>query len=174
MALMYAGQIIEVAPAAEFFAAPKHPYARALLRALPGGERRAGPLEAIAGTVPPLSQAFTGCRFAPRCSQVMAHCAQTLPELVEVAAGHAVRCLLYAPGAVPVVSSPVSAVLPLAVPAAAAARASGPLLDVQDLHVRFPIRGGLAQRIKGSGWSDVKWRGLTFGVVAIHRATRAS
>ena len=55
VALMYAGQIIEVAPAAEFFAAPKHPYARALLRALPGGDRRGGPLEAIAGTVPPLS-----------------------------------------------------------------------------------------------------------------------
>ena len=58
VALMYAGQIIEVAPADEFFAAPKHPYARALLRALPGGDRRASPLEAIAGTVPPLWQTF--------------------------------------------------------------------------------------------------------------------
>ncbi|MDE2275140.1 MAG: ABC transporter ATP-binding protein, partial [Burkholderiales bacterium] len=58
VALMYAGQIIEVAPADEFFAAPQHPYARALLRALPGGDRRAGPLEAIAGTVPPLTLRF--------------------------------------------------------------------------------------------------------------------
>ena len=99
VALMYAGQIIEVAAAEEFFRAPKHPYARALLRALPGGDRRAGPLEAIAGTVPALNQSFTGCRFAPRCAQVMAHCASTLPELKEVSARHEVRCLLYEPGA---------------------------------------------------------------------------
>ncbi|MDP3613756.1 MAG: ABC transporter ATP-binding protein, partial [Rubrivivax sp.] len=101
VALMYAGQIIEVASAQDFFRAPKHPYARALLRALPGGDRRAGPLEAIAGTVPALNQRFQGCRFAPRCGQVMVHCGGTLPELREVVAGHEVRCLLYAQGADP-------------------------------------------------------------------------
>ncbi|HLL11179.1 MAG TPA: ABC transporter ATP-binding protein, partial [Rubrivivax sp.] len=79
VALMYAGQIIEVATAQEFFSAPKHPYARALLRALPGGQSREGPLQAIAGTVPLLNQQFVGCRFAPRCPQVMAHCPTTLP-----------------------------------------------------------------------------------------------
>ena len=97
VALMYAGQIIEVAPAEEFFAAPKHPYARALLRALPGGERRNVPLEAIAGTVPPLTQSFTGCRFAPRCPQVMAHCAGTVPELQALTPRHQVRCLWFGP-----------------------------------------------------------------------------
>src|SRR5512145_3222459 len=61
VALMYAGQIIEVAPAAEFFAAPRHPYARALLRALPRAGQRDRALEAIAGTVPPLTQDFAGC-----------------------------------------------------------------------------------------------------------------
>ncbi|MDP1691449.1 MAG: dipeptide ABC transporter ATP-binding protein [Burkholderiaceae bacterium] len=95
VALMYAGQIIEVAPAAEFFAAPKHPYARALLRALPGVNRRDTPLEAIAGTVPPLTQSFAGCRFAPRCAQAMPHCAGTVPELQDLTARHQVRCLLY-------------------------------------------------------------------------------
>ncbi|MDP2004285.1 MAG: dipeptide ABC transporter ATP-binding protein [Rubrivivax sp.] len=154
VALMYAGQIIEVAPAADFFAAPKHPYARALLRALPGAERRDRPLEAIAGTVPPLSQAFSGCRFAPRCAQAMAHCAGTLPELLDVAPWHSVRCLLHGGGA------PVSAPVPTAVvstpasrpsrtPGAASAPAAVPLLDVQDLRVRFPLRGGLMQRITG-------------------------
>ncbi len=63
VALMYAGQIIEVAPADDFFAAPQHPYARALLRALPDADRRGQPLEAIAGTVPPLWTEFRGCRF---------------------------------------------------------------------------------------------------------------
>ncbi len=156
VALMYAGQIIEVASAADFFASPKHPYARALLRALPGSERRSGPLEAIAGTVPPLSQAFTGCRFAPRCSVVMPHCEYTLPALDEVAPRHAVRCLLYvtdAPAMQPcapsaaLVAAPQPAALVAMQPAASASATV--LLDVQDLRVRFPIRGGLMQRVKG-------------------------
>jgi peptide/nickel transport system ATP-binding protein len=148
VALMYAGQIIEVAPAEQFFADPKHPYARALLRALPGGERRDVPLEAIPGTVPPLWTAFDGCRFAPRCSRVMPHCASTLPELQTVARRHEVRCLLYVPGAVL-----TPEVLPLpqqaAVPRAPALADSRPLLEVQDLKVRFAIRKGLLQRVVG-------------------------
>ena len=98
VALMYAGQIIEVAPAAEFFAAPRHPYAQALLRALPDASKRGKPLQAIAGTVPALTQSFAGCRFAPRCDRVMPHCASTVPTLLPVAAGHEVRCLLYEGG----------------------------------------------------------------------------
>jgi peptide/nickel transport system ATP-binding protein len=156
VALMYAGQIIEVAPAAAFFAAPKHPYASALLRALPRGERRDEPLEAIAGTVPPLTQRFAGCRFAPRCAQAMAHCAGTLPELQEVVAGHQVRCLLYGEfAAAPAVAerheAPVAA-RPRPEPGAsvpATASAAAPLLDVQGLRVRFPIRRGLLQRVQG-------------------------
>jgi peptide/nickel transport system ATP-binding protein len=155
VALMYAGQIIEVAPAAEFFASPKHPYARALLRALPGGERRDGPLEAIAGTVPPLSQRFVGCRFAPRCAQAMPHCATTLPLLDEVAPRHSVRCLLYVPGAaaVPTVGTRTGA-MPAEARSESATRTvpapeAGPLLSVQDLRVRFPIRGGILQGVKG-------------------------
>ena len=152
VALMYAGQIIEVATAEQFFRAPKHPYARALLRALPGGDRRAGPLEAIAGTVPALNQTFAGCRFAPRCAQVMAHCASTLPELKEVSARHEVRCLLYEPGATtPARVTPLPAAPAIAsAPRIAAGAATGvPLLDVQDLRVRFPIRSGILQRTTG-------------------------
>ncbi|CAD5365864.1 Glutathione import ATP-binding protein GsiA [Rubrivivax sp. A210] len=146
VALMYAGQIIEVAPAAEFFAAPRHPYAAALLRALPGGDRRSAPLEAIAGTVPPLTLQFSGCRFAPRCERAMPHCAGTLPELAEVAPRHQVRCLLYTPGAVVVPAAPREAA---AAAAPAQAKAGAGLLEVQDLRVRFPIRGGVLQRVKG-------------------------
>ena len=97
VALMYAGQIIEVASAAEFFAAPKHPYARLLLRALPDSAKRGEALAAIPGTVPALSQEFTGCRFAPRCDRVFEACAATRPELIEVGR-HSVRCLLFAAG----------------------------------------------------------------------------
>jgi peptide/nickel transport system ATP-binding protein len=90
VALMYAGQIIEVAEAAEFFAAPRHPYAQALLRALPDTAKRGGALAAIRGTVPPLWQRFDGCRFAPRCDQAFEACTTTRPELLP-AGGSAVR-----------------------------------------------------------------------------------
>ena len=99
VALMYAGQIVEVASAAEFFSAPRHPYARLLLRALPDAQRRGESLAAIPGTVPPLWQTFSGCRFAPRCDRAMSHCASTQPVLAGLAdgaVGHEVRCLLYA------------------------------------------------------------------------------
>jgi len=157
VALMYAGQIIEVARADDFFADPKHPYARALLRALPDARRRGQPLQAIPGTVPVLTQQFAGCRFAPRCDRVMAHCAGTVPELAELhgratgAAMHSVRCLLYVPGAS---SAPAAGAAPrveaamVREPAAAAATAPTPLLDVRKLRVRFPIRSGLLQRGK--------------------------
>jgi peptide/nickel transport system ATP-binding protein len=153
VALMYAGQIIEVAKADDFFAAPGHPYARALLRALPDARRRGQALQAIPGTVPVLTQQFTGCRFAPRCDRVMAHCASTVPELIELSgreqAGnlHAVRCLLHVPGAVPAqAAAPVAEAAPAA--AQAAAHAPAALLEVQDLRVRFALRTGLFRRGK--------------------------
>ena len=160
VALMYAGQIIEVATAKTFFASPQHPYARALMRALPDSARRGQPLEAIAGTVPPLSQEFAGCRFEPRCPRAMPHCAHTRPEVVRVDSlgGHSeVRCLLFVPGAVSVGDTPAK---PITRPVAAAPRQGDaaaarpadihtPLLDVQGLRVRFPIRGGVLQRTQG-------------------------
>ncbi len=150
VALMYAGQIVEVAPAAEFFAAPKHPYARALLRALPGAGRRDEPLEAIAGTVPPLWQSFEGCRFAPRCGQAMPRCSAAPPELIDVDAGHQVRCVLYDGGPVAApLPQPVAAGVRAPAPAATPQEGAAPLLVVSDLKVRFPIKGGLFQRSVG-------------------------
>ena len=150
VALMYAGQIIEVAPAADFFRAPLHPYASALLRALPSAGQRRAPLEAIAGTVPPLTETFSGCRFAPRCASAMPHCATTVPELTEAAARHEVRCLLFAPGG-PGRAAARQAATPDAGASARPAAANGdaPVLEVHDLRVRFPIHGGILQRVKG-------------------------
>ena len=152
VALMYAGQIIEVASADEFFSAPKHPYAQALLRALPDAGRRGEPLAAIAGTVPALTTHFTGCRFAPRCASETARCAVTLPDLTLLGPTRSVRCLLYAEGGSQATVQPVPAV-----PRAASAQGKdlgapptdAPLLSVQDLRVRFPIRKGLLQRVSG-------------------------
>ncbi len=164
VALMYAGQIIEVAPAAEFFASPKHPYAQALLRALPDAARRGEQLEAIAGSVPPLNQRFDGCRFAPRCAQAMAHCAGTLPAMTDLGARHQVRCLLYEPGATPaatVRAEPAPARLAPQRSAPAAGQPSGPLLDVQNLSVRFPLKRSLLGHSKT--WFDAV-KGVSFQV----------
>ena len=149
VALMYAGQIIEVASADEFFTAPKHPYAQALLRALPDAGRRGEPLAAIAGTVPALTQTFTGCRFAPRCVSVMAHCASTLPELTLLGPTHSVRCLLHAEGARATAAAGAVAAAPPGPARPTAAAGQAPLRAVQELRVRFPIRKGLLQRTAG-------------------------
>src|SRR6195952_417669 len=128
VALMYAGQIIEVAKAEDFFAKPRHPYAQALLRALPDARRRGQALQAIPGTVPVLTQQFGGCRFAPRCDRVMAHCASVVPELIEIYGGgqtpdvHAVRCLQFVPGAsIAPIASATPRAEPVRAPASAAA-----------------------------------------------------
>jgi peptide/nickel transport system ATP-binding protein len=152
VALMYAGQIVEVATAAEFFRAPKHPYAQALLRALPEADRRGEPLTAIAGTVPALTQTFPGCRFAPRCASVMAHCANTPPSLDALTTTHSVRCLLYASGGSRTATVPVSVRLEVSKGQQATPVRAEPaeaLLQVKDLRVRFPIRKGFFQRTAG-------------------------
>jgi peptide/nickel transport system ATP-binding protein len=150
VALMYAGQIIEVAEAADFFAAPRHPYARLLLRAMPDSARRGDALAAIPGMVPPLSQSFSGCRFAPRCDRAVPACHDTLPELIDRGVS-SVRCLLYRAGAVPPSQADPAAASALRfVAPPAVAPAAGPLLEVRGLSVRFPIRKGLLQRAVGA------------------------
>jgi peptide/nickel transport system ATP-binding protein len=148
VALMYAGQIVEVQESESFFRDPKHPYARALLRALPDARRRGEPLAAIAGTVPPLTQRFDGCRYAPRCDRAMAHCATTVPEMIHVDAQRNVRCLLYAPGATGTVSA-AGRGQGEGLSARTVREAGTPLLDVRELRVRFPIRKGALQRVAG-------------------------
>jgi len=146
VALMYAGQIIEVAESKEFFARPLHPYAQMLLAALPDTAKRGQRLAAIAGSVPPLDRAFTTCRFADRCPQVHAECRVAPPPLYLPVAGHEVRCVLYRNGLVPRAMATETTRHPEAAPSQTD---STPLLQVRDYRVRFPIRAGLLRRVVG-------------------------
>jgi oligopeptide/dipeptide ABC transporter ATP-binding protein len=92
VAVMYAGQIVELAPARELLRRPLHPYTRALMNSVPklcGTQKR---LPAIPGQVPRTGDFPPGCRFAPRCPMAKPECSAALPELVEVEAGRWVRC----------------------------------------------------------------------------------
>jgi peptide/nickel transport system ATP-binding protein len=92
VAVMYAGQIVELSPAKELLRRPLHPYTKALMASVPklGGE--ADRLSAIPGSVPRIGNFPPGCRFAPRCAIAKPECSQKNPELVEVELGHWVRC----------------------------------------------------------------------------------
>ncbi len=95
VAVMYAGRIVEEASVYEIFNDPKHPYTRALMRAVPNPSRRAVKLESIPGTVPNLIRPPPGCRFHPRCPRVMDICRTRRPPDVMVSPGHRVACWLY-------------------------------------------------------------------------------
>ena len=93
VAVMYAGNLVELGPKQKIFQSPAHPYTRGLLNAVPTLKtNRAQPLQTIEGTVPPLHAVPPGCPFEPRCNFRIPACAQTHPPLVEVSAGHWARC----------------------------------------------------------------------------------
>ena len=92
VAVMYAGQIVEVAPVKEIFNKPLHPYTRGLMRALPKGHKTERELENIPGRVPNLLTPPSGCRFHPRCPFADERCNQRKPKLKEIEPGHFVAC----------------------------------------------------------------------------------
>ncbi|MEO5928479.1 MAG: oligopeptide/dipeptide ABC transporter ATP-binding protein [Candidatus Kapaibacterium sp.] len=101
VAVMYLGEIVELADAKELYANPKHPYTQALLSAVPIPDpRRRRDRIVLAGDVPSPANLPSGCYFHPRCPQVMPECKVTHPLLGDDGKGHVTRCLLY-PESVP-------------------------------------------------------------------------
>ena len=99
VAVMYAGQIVELARSRDLFRSPTHPYTAGLLAAVPRLARETARLSEIPGRVPRLEEMPSGCRFADRCAFVTAKCREESPELrplddtaVDVPSAHLVRC----------------------------------------------------------------------------------
>ncbi len=148
VAVMYAGQIVELASRKKFFSAPRHPYSRKLFRSIPGRMQRGAALEVISGSVPSLRQKFRGCRFAERCDRVWGLCHKKLPAWVEQG-DRGVRCHLYDESVSASVTPPPSRRKARKTPPTQVSKAGEALLQVRDLKVHFPIHKGVFQRVVG-------------------------
>jgi len=94
LAVMYAGQIVEIGDTRRLFAEPKHPYTVGLMRSFPSISGELQPLAGIAGSPPDLARPPAGCRFHPRCPHVMPRCKTEEPEFY-AREGDLVRCFLF-------------------------------------------------------------------------------
>ena len=97
VAVMYAGKVVEDAPATELFASPKHPYTRGLLASIPSPDKVGRRLDVIKGVVPHPLNLPPGCSFAPRCPDRFPDgtCDAAFPALSPISRTHRVACYLY-------------------------------------------------------------------------------
>lgn len=153
--VMYAGQLVEVAPRDTFFSHPQHPYSQALFAAMPEAVERGERLLSLPGQVPSLDNMPSGCRFAERCSKVIASCRSTPPQWQTFGpqATHQIRCGVISPDS-PTSHLSIDRQASNSAHHAAANQSNQsannqPLLTVQSLQVLFPIRRGFLQRTVG-------------------------
>jgi oligopeptide/dipeptide ABC transporter ATP-binding protein len=99
--VMYAGQVVEEAPTRELFREPRHPYTRLLLALVPRVREKRTRLSAIAGSIPAPTAVPAGCRFHPRCPDVIPLCREAAPTLDAHGPGRRVRCWRAADGVGP-------------------------------------------------------------------------
>ena len=152
VAVMYAGRIVESGDVIDIFASPRHPYTAALLKSAPRLEMHGNRLDPIPGQPPTPEALPAGCPFAPRCSVSRGRqlCQTTEPALVTIGpnrtghGGHSSAC--HFADEVGGDQLPAPAVIPFAIRSAASA---GPLLEVVNLQVHFPIRSAILRRTIG-------------------------
>jgi oligopeptide/dipeptide ABC transporter ATP-binding protein len=92
VAVMYAGNIVEMGPVKEVFTNPQHPYTVGLMKSIPRPGLK-GRLQPIPGRPPNLVDLPPGCRFMPRCPEAIDACQEAFPMMIEVTSGHQVRCI---------------------------------------------------------------------------------
>lgn len=97
VAVMYAGQIVEMGSTEQVFDTPSHPYTQALLRCLPSVELKRQQLVEIGGQPPDLAQLPPGCPFAPRCAKRQPICLEVYPPTVTIQPGHVAQCYAAVP-----------------------------------------------------------------------------
>ena len=95
IAIMYAGQIVERAPARELFEQPGHPYTLGLMNSFPSISGAKHKLTGIPGSPPDLVDPPSGCRFHPRCSKAMEQCSRIVPQTIAVSPTHSIACHLF-------------------------------------------------------------------------------
>ncbi|MEK6736562.1 MAG: ABC transporter ATP-binding protein [Pseudomonadota bacterium] len=151
VAVMYAGEIVELATCKDFFNQPAHPYSQQLFASLPEKHKRNQALTVIGGTVPSLTQEFTGCRFADRCQSAWHHCHHSIPAWHTLSDSHQVRCHLFDKHIQRISERPTETSEQESVPPSRLAMpdTEPALLQVTDLTVHFPIRKGLLKRTVG-------------------------
>ncbi|MBN1653244.1 MAG: hypothetical protein JXA30_05650 [Deltaproteobacteria bacterium] len=93
--VMYAAKLAEQGLRREVLANAKHPYTQGLLRSMPAQARRGQRLQAIEGTVPPITEWPKGCRFSTRCPHAFEPCPDQVPRLSMHSQTHRVWCHLY-------------------------------------------------------------------------------
>ena len=144
VAVMYAGQLVEVATRDDFFSKPAHPYSQRLFDALPKMDKRNEALITLPGSVPKLTQTFTGCRFAERCDYQQDRC-NTSKEIDwhQLDDKHKARCLRVGEM---LQSKPHTLLTAVNQPEASANES----LQVKNLKIHFPIKKGLLKRTVGS------------------------
>ncbi len=95
VAVMYASKIVEHTSTTELFEKPLHPYTQGLMKSIPNHKAKKKFLDPIRGIVCSLLDPPPGCKFHPRCDEVMEICSREEPHLVEVGPGHWVSCHLF-------------------------------------------------------------------------------
>jgi peptide/nickel transport system ATP-binding protein len=95
VAVMYAGQIVEMGTLSQIYDETRHPYTEGLFGSIPNPESVQRRLIPIQGLMPDPMDLPKGCAFHPRCPKVLAECSKLMPDMIELDCGHTVRCHLY-------------------------------------------------------------------------------
>ena len=173
VAVMYAGELVELGSVRDIFLYPLHPYTAALIRCIPkiSAGRQSRTLQPIRGRVPSLREISSGCIFAPRCDRADQRCRSNRPELARAVDDHFVRCFHADKPGVPLLRIPQ---VTRTTVEQSESRADL-VLRVEGLKTYYTAQGqglaGLASR-RGRGYVKAvdgvnleTWRGSTVGIV---------